>query len=100
MNLFKSWKLFDLKLTKNYLLTIKPSFHLIMKAAFYSKLDAYLNELDTKRQAKYLITAETYEKIVQVLSTETKYDPQFNFWAKKRFTSLNINDQPVVYSAK
>ncbi|CAF4625883.1 unnamed protein product, partial [Rotaria sp. Silwood2] len=71
-----------------------------MKAAFYSKLDAYLNELDTKRQAKYLITAETYEKIVQVLSTETKYDPQFNFWAKKRFTSLKINDQPVVYSAK
>ena len=63
-----------------------------MKAAFYSKLDAYLNELDTKRQAKYLITAETYEKIVQVLSTETKYDPQFNFWAKKHFTSLKVND--------
>ena len=71
-----------------------------MQTAFYSKLDAYLTELDVKRQEKYLITAETYEKIVQVLSTDTKYDPPFNFWAKKRFTLVKINDQFVVYSAK
>ena len=36
---------------------------LIMKTAFYSKLDAYLTELDVKRKAKHLITAETHEKM-------------------------------------
>ena len=52
-----------------------------MKAAFCSKLDAYLTELDVKRQAMYLITAETHENIVQVLSTNIKYDPLLNFLA-------------------
>jgi hypothetical protein len=71
-----------------------------MEAAFYSKLEAYLNELDAKRQAKYLISTETYEKVVKVLLTERKYDPPFNFWVRKRFNIIKINDQPVVYSVK
>ncbi len=54
-----------------------------MKAEFYAKLDAYVAELSVKRQSKYLITAETYDKILQVLLGETKHESQFNFWAKK-----------------
>jgi hypothetical protein len=58
-----------------------------MTAAFYWKPDAYLNELDSEWQAKFLLTAETCEKTVQVISTETKYDPYFNVWVRKRFAN-------------
>ena len=63
---------------------------------FYIKLKALAAELDVKRQSKYLITTETYNKILDVLSSETKYDHQFNFWAKKHFTIVKIGDKPAV----
>ena len=71
-----------------------------MKEGFYVKLKALVAELDVKRQSKYLITTETYNKILDVLSSETKYDHQFNFWAKKHFTIVKIGDKPAVHSIK
>ncbi|CAF2177712.1 unnamed protein product [Rotaria magnacalcarata] len=42
-----------------------------MKAAFYSKLDAYLNELDTKRQRPYVIGDIVGLKVSDVYRTNT-----------------------------
>jgi hypothetical protein len=58
--------------------------HLIMKEAFYSKLDAYLSALNCKRGSKYVIKNETYDNILLVLLNEKKLDPSFIFWARKR----------------
>ena len=68
-----------------------------MKEIFYTKLDAYLSALSVKRRAKYLITAETYDKVLKVLTYEKKYDPSFNFWVKRRFTVVTFGDQRTIY---
>ncbi len=47
-----------------------------------------------------MITAETYDKILQVLLGETKHESQFNFWAKKCFNTVKIGDQVLLYSIK
>ncbi len=71
-----------------------------MKEIFYTKLDAYLSALSVKRRSKYLITAETYDKVSKVLKNEKKYDPSFNFWAKRRFTVVTFGDHQTIYCQK
>jgi hypothetical protein len=71
-----------------------------MKEIFYSKLNTYVNALSVKRRSKYLISAETYNKILQVLTNEKKYDPSFNFWAKRRFTVVTFGNQRTIYCIK
>ncbi len=68
-----------------------------MKEIFYTKLDAYLSALSVKRRSKYLITAETYDKVLKVLTNEKKYDPSFNFWATNRFTVATFGGQRTIY---
>jgi hypothetical protein len=53
-----------------------------------------------KRRSKYLISAETYNKVLQVLTNEKKYDPSFNFWAKRRFTVVTFGNQRTIYCIK
>ncbi|CAF4648456.1 unnamed protein product, partial [Rotaria sp. Silwood1] len=65
-----------------------------------TKLDAYLSALSVKRRSKYLITAETYDKVLKVLTNEKKYDPSFNFWAKRRFTAVTFGGQRTIYCKK
>ncbi|CAF1370862.1 unnamed protein product, partial [Rotaria sp. Silwood1] len=71
-----------------------------MKEIFYTKLDAYLSALSVKRRSKYLTTAETYDKVLKVLTNEKKYDPSFNFWAKRPFTVVTFGGQRTIYCKK
>jgi hypothetical protein len=72
-----------------------------MEQAFYAKVLAYMEELNGKKQDKYSIKAETYNQVVQLLKgTQGKYQPQFKFWAKKRFQLVKIGDQEILYSSK
>ncbi len=44
-----------------------------MKTAFYSRVDVFLEGLDAKRQKRYLMRTETYNKVVQVYKFQNRY---------------------------
>ncbi|CAF4927105.1 unnamed protein product [Rotaria sp. Silwood1] len=41
-----------------------------------------------------------YDKVLKVLTNEKKYDPSFNFWAKRRFTVVTFGGQRTIYCKK
>ena len=72
-----------------------------MEQAFYTKVNEFVEELNVKKQTKYLIKTETYNQVVQLLKgTENKPQAQFKFWAKKHFNLVKIGDQDILYSLK
>jgi len=72
-----------------------------MELAFYTRVDEFLQSMNTKTQSKYSIKGELYNEIVQVLkTTEGKHPPQLKFWAKKHFNLVKIGDQDILYTTK
>jgi hypothetical protein len=65
-----------------------------MEQAFYTRVNEFVQSINVKKQGKYLIKAEMYNEVVQILKeTEGKYQPQFKFWAKKHFNLVKIGEQ-------
>jgi hypothetical protein len=85
---------------RSIILTV-PSSLTTMEEAFYTKLNAYVKSLSTKKQTKYLIKTETYYQLIDILNgTGSKCPAQFKFWAKKRFYIVKIGGQEILYSSK
>ena len=68
---------------------------------FNEKMQAYIDNLDLKKRAKYTIKKDTYETILRVLKAEETNDSaKFRFWAKKTFMYVTIGAKEFVYNKK
>lgn len=69
--------------------------------SFNVKMQAYVEKLDPKKRAKYTIKQNTYDLILNILtSRESNVSPKFRFWAKKTFISVKIGGKEFVYNKK
>lgn len=67
--------------------------------SFNAKMQAYVETLDPKKRAKYTIKQETYDVILNVLtSRESNISPKFRFWTKRTFISVKIGAKEFIYN--
>jgi hypothetical protein len=72
-----------------------------MEQAFYTGVNVFVQSINVKKQGKYLIKAEMYNEVVQILKgTEGKHQPQLKFWAKKHVKLGKIGEQDILHSSK
>ena len=68
---------------------------------FYERLKCYIEGLDIKKQAKYTIKNDTYEKILRILKSQDINMPsKFKFWSRRLFSLVRIGTSDFVYTKK
>lgn len=66
---------------------------------FNKRLHEYIKGLDVKKQTKYTIDNNTYQKIQLVLQhQDIPVSPKFKFWAKQTFILVQIGLNHFVYN--